>query len=346
MLIFQLLRSALCEALAQVQACAALLYLQQQAAAAAEGTAAGAAAQGLLLDAQDAAGAAGLSAAGPAGAAGSMGAHGPGAAAAGEEEESLFQRADRLVTASLAGVSAAFRQLEASVHATLDAQQGPAAPPAQDRAVLQGALTRVLGLGHLRRVFSRLQLQQGGGGGGAAGAGGAVVAPGAAAAAAGAAGGQASEPEAAVGPLSGVSALAEARRTVGCTPLLVNASVHSALQAAQRSARSMRARRIIQVRQLAPLQSQSQACSFCGAPMNAARPCILAFAAGARRTLPDLSCAGWHRLTCKEHMPAGRWLTTSQLDGLVCLPPCSRCRTGLSCRRSCSGTGSATPWLA
>ncbi len=311
MLIFQLLRSALCEALAQVQACAALLYLQQQAAAAVEGTAAGAAAQGLLLDAQDAAGAAGLSAAGPAGAAGSMGAHGPGAAAAGEEEESLFQRADRLVTASLAGVSAAFRQLEASVHATLDAQQGPAAPPAQDRAVLQGALTRVLGLGHLRRVFSRLQLQQGGGGGGAAGAGGAVVAPGAA----GAADGQASEPGAAVGPLSGVSALAEARRTVGCTPLLVNASVHSALQASQRSARSMRARRIIQVRQLAPLQSQSQTCSLCGAPMHAARPCILGFAAGTRRTLPDLSCAGRHRLTCKEHMPAGRWLTTSQLGG-------------------------------
>lgn len=230
MLIFQLLRSALCEALAQVQASAARLCLQQ--------------AEQPQLTAAAAAGGAEVAAAGPAGAAG-RGA-GPGAAAAGEDGEGLFQRADRLVSASLVGVSAAFRQLEASVHATLDAQQGPAPPPAQDWQVLQGALTRVLGLSHLRRVFSRLQLQQAAGG--RAGEAAPPVAP----AAAGAAG-QAPLAAGAAGagaPASGAEALAEARRAVGYAAVLpANASVHSVLQAAQRSARAMRAKRIIQVRQ-------------------------------------------------------------------------------------------------
>lgn len=231
MLIFRLLRSALCEALAQVQASAALLYLQQPAAPAG-GPHAGSAAD---VD---------ITAAGPASA----------AAARQGQEESLFQRADRLVAASLAGVAAAFRQLEASVHATLDAQQGPAPPPAQDRLVLQGALTRVLGLGHLRRVFSRLQLQQaGGGGGGAPGVAAEAVLLGdpAAAAAAGQAQLDAAAGSAAA-PLSVAAALAEARAAVGCTLVLpADASVHSALVAAQRSARAMRARRIVQVCQLA-----------------------------------------------------------------------------------------------
>ncbi|KAL4457516.1 hypothetical protein ABPG75_012381 [Micractinium tetrahymenae] len=261
-LIFRLLRSALCEALAQVQASAALLYLQQQqqqpAAAAAAG-AAPASPPGGQPRIAHAASAGEIAEAGPAGPAGAA-----GAAGAGEEEEGLFQRADRLVAASLAGVSAALRQLDASVHATLDAQQGPAPPPAQDWQVLQGALTRVLGLTHLRRVFSRVQLQQAGGGGGdgAAEAGGAAAGPGGPSAAAAAAAGQAL-PAAAAGPagapLPAAAALAEARQAVGDTLLLpANASVHSALQSAQRSARSMRAKRIIQVPHWAAMPSELQ----------------------------------------------------------------------------------------
>lgn len=125
MLIFRLLRSALCEALARVQGAAALLYLQQQAtvvprAGAGAGTAAGAAAPAVVAVAA------------PGGGVGHA-ASAADIAAAAAADEGLFQRADRLVTASLAEVADAFAALDRSVHATLDAQQGPAAPPVDDQ---------------------------------------------------------------------------------------------------------------------------------------------------------------------------------------------------------------------
>lgn len=122
-LIFRLLRSALCEALARVQGAAALLYLQQQAAAAPRagaGAAAGAAAPAVVAVAA------------PGGGVGHA-ASAADIAAAAAADEGLFQRADRLVTASLAEVADAFAALDRSVHATLDAQQGPAAPPVDDQ---------------------------------------------------------------------------------------------------------------------------------------------------------------------------------------------------------------------
>lgn len=155
-------------------------------------------------------------------------------------EDSLFQRADRMVGASMAAVAAAVQQLEHSVHATLDAQQGPAAAPAADWQVLQGALTRVLGLHHVRRVFSRLQLAQAG----------------EAAAAEGAAGQEAGAAAVAHPTAASVDA---ARQAVGYTQLLpANATVHSALLAARRSARSMRGRRLIQVPAWARMPSELQ----------------------------------------------------------------------------------------
>lgn len=161
------------------------------------------------------------------------------AAAAGEGEgrEGLFQRADRLITASLAGVAGAFQQLDRSVHDTLDAQQGPAAPPVADQQVLQGALSRVLGLHHLRRVFSRLQLHE---------------APAAAAAAAPAVAAAVPPPVAAEAvpraALTSTQALSQARRAVGFAQLLpANATVHGALEAARRTAWSARGRHLIQV---------------------------------------------------------------------------------------------------
>lgn len=127
-LIFRLLRSALCEALARVQAAAALLYLQQQPAAPRLPGAAGAAAAAAGAPAVVA------SAAPPGGGVGHA-ASAADIAAAAAAEEGLFQRADRLVTASLAEVAEAFAALDRSVHATLDAQQGPAAPPVDDQQV-------------------------------------------------------------------------------------------------------------------------------------------------------------------------------------------------------------------
>lgn len=233
-LIFRLLRSALCEALAQVQAAGALLYLQQQQPPGPAATALAAAAA-------------------PAPAPGGGVGHAASAAeiaAAGAEEEGLFQRADRLVTASLAGVTTAFAQLDASVHSTLDAQQGPAAPPAADQQVLQGALSRVLGLSHLRRVFSRLQL---GGRDQAAAADAAAAAP------------PPPLPAAPVAlaargaPLTAAQALGEARRAVGFAQLLPgNASVHSALEAARRAGCSPHSRRLIEVPRWARMPSELQ----------------------------------------------------------------------------------------
>ncbi|PSC72602.1 Nuclear control of ATPase [Micractinium conductrix] len=244
-LIFRLLRSALCEALAQVQAAAALLYLQAPPprAAAAGG---GARAQG------------GDAALGHAASAGEIaGAAAAAAAAGGEEEEGLFQRTDRLVGASMAAVAAAFRQLDQSVHATLDAQQGPAAPPAADWQVLQAGLSRVLGLHHLRRVFSRLQLQQAG-----------AAAAGAAGEAAAAGGGAEAPPPVLLlppppppplVPVSTAAALGAARRSVGYTTLLpANATVHSTLQAARRCTRAQRGRRLIEVPYWARMPSELQ----------------------------------------------------------------------------------------
>lgn len=211
-LIFRLLRSALCEALAQVQSAAGLLYLKGHVAA-------------------------------------SAGALPP-------DEENLFHRADRMVTASLSAVASAFAQLERSVHNTLDGQQGPAAPPAQDWQVLQGALSRVLGMHHLRNVLSRLQLaqeQQPALEGGpelaattdaeAADAAGEITAVEAVAA-------DTAPDGAASSASTAVAALDRARRAVGVTAALpANVTVHSMLEHAHRTARSMgRARRLIEVR--------------------------------------------------------------------------------------------------
>ena len=194
-LIFRLLRSALCEALARVQASAGLLYLQQQ--------------QQQQQQQQ-------------------------GEEFEGEGEEGLFQRAARLVAASLQGVTDAFQQLERSVRDVLEAQQAQRAPPGADWQVLQGALSRVLGLHHLRRMWSRQQQQQ-------------LLQSGAAGAAAVVAGGEV--PAVPALPPAGVAAqLAQARRAVGLTLLLpADTSVHSALVAAHRCAASMRGRRLIQV---------------------------------------------------------------------------------------------------
>lgn len=126
-LIFRLLRSALCEALARVHGAAALLYLQQAAAPCLAGAGAGAAAA--------VAAPAVAVAAAPLGGGVGHAASAADIAAAAAAEEGLFQRADRLVTLSLAEVAEAFAALDRSVHATLDAQQGPAAPPVDDQQV-------------------------------------------------------------------------------------------------------------------------------------------------------------------------------------------------------------------
>jgi hypothetical protein len=213
-LIFRLLRSAVTDALAQVQAAAALLYLKEPTP--------GAAGEG-------------------GGAGGSSAAMAGEALAAGER---LFWRADAAAAAAAAAVAAAFQGLERAAAATLAGQAGPAAAPAQDWQVLQGALSRVLGMHHVRRVLSRLQLvhaqqaeqveqaQQAGapqpaqpppgGGQGAAGGGG---------------GGGAAH------------AVVGAQRAMGVELALgPNLSVHSALEQAQRAVRGARGRRLIQVR--------------------------------------------------------------------------------------------------
>ncbi|PRW56115.1 Nuclear control of ATPase [Chlorella sorokiniana] len=250
-LIFRLLRSALCEALARVNAAAALLYLQQQPAAPRlAGTGAGAAAAAAAAPAV-------VAAAAPPGGGVGHAASAADIAAAAAAEEGLFQRADRLVTASLAEVAEAFAALDRSVHATLDAQQGPAAPPVDDQQVLQGALSRVLGLHHLRRIFSRLQLHEQP----PPAAGGPAAAAAAAGAAAGAplAGGAAGAPAPVGGLVTAAAALAQARRAVGLTQLLpANATVHTALQAAQRTVASMRGRRLVKVPRWARMPSDLQ----------------------------------------------------------------------------------------
>lgn len=166
-------------------------------------------------------------------------------------EECLFQRADRLVTASMAAVTAAFAELERSVHATLDAQQGPAARPAADWQVLHGAMSRLLGMGRLRRVFTRQQLtgmpeQQ------AALAAGAAAPddqqPTAAEGGSVAAGAPLLPPAPAAAPVSGEVAVSQARQAVGFTLLLPpNATLHGALQAARQCSQSMHSRSLIQV---------------------------------------------------------------------------------------------------
>ena len=327
MLIFRLLRSALCEALAQVQAAAALLYLQAPPprAAAAGG---GARAQG------------GDAALGHAASAGEIaGAAAAAAAAGGEEEEGLFQRTDRLVGASMAAVAAAFRQLDQSVHATLDAQQGPAAPPAADWQVLQAGLSRVLGLHHLRRVFSRLQLQQAG-----------AAAAGAAGEAAAAGGGAEAPPPVLLlppppppplVPVSTAAALGAARRSVGYTTLLpANATVHSTLQAARRCTRAQRGRRLIEVR--------VPACpASCGSTSTVTLCAVTHRYSRSTATPPSLvSCMDDSRSPQIPH----RFPTGSPQNHLQNLLPSfcvnkRRCRTGPACPASCSSTGFATrPW--
>ena len=124
----------------------------------------------------------------------------------------------------MATVTAAFAELERSVHATLDAQQGPAARPAADWQVLHGAMSRLLGMGRLRRVFTRQQLagtpeQQ------AALAGGAAVAQDGqqstvAAGGSVAAGAPLTPPGPAAAPVSAEVAVSQARQAVGFTLLL------------------------------------------------------------------------------------------------------------------------------
>ena len=115
--------------------------------------------------------------------------------------------------------------------------------------VLQGALSRVLGLHHLRRVFSRLQLREQ-----PLAAAGGPPAPAAAAAAAAAAEAPPAADAAPVAPPAGglvtaAAALAQARRAVGLTQLLpANATVHTALAAARRTVASMSGRRLVKVR--------------------------------------------------------------------------------------------------
>lgn len=123
-LLFQLLRVELSEAVANVQAGAAMLYLQQQSSAEDNGA--------MPTTSQ-----------------------GQRVANTIEDEHDVFSKAHTAIETCMLIVSQAFTALESGVHGTLDSQQAPGGAATGDRRMLSQALGRVLGVIPIRKIWSK-----------------------------------------------------------------------------------------------------------------------------------------------------------------------------------------------